>query len=48
MTSQGAFAPGIVETLLARGVHTYMTVPLTARGVTLGLAAFSRAEHPEP
>jgi serine phosphatase RsbU (regulator of sigma subunit) len=25
-----------------------MRVPLTARGATLGLAAFSRAEHPEP
>ncbi|HEX4660333.1 MAG TPA: GAF domain-containing SpoIIE family protein phosphatase [Streptosporangiaceae bacterium] len=25
-----------------------MVVPLTARGVTLGLAGFSRAEHPEP
>jgi PAS domain S-box-containing protein len=37
-----------VEALLARGVHTRMVVPLTARGVTLGLAAFCRAEHPEP
>jgi len=36
------------EALLARGVHTSIRVPLTARGATLGLAAFSRAEHPEP
>jgi hypothetical protein len=48
MTRQVSFAPGNVETLLARGVHTYMAVPLIARGVTLGVAAFSRAEHPEP
>jgi PAS domain S-box-containing protein len=48
MTRQVDFAPGNVETLLARGVHTYMAVPLIARGVTLGVAAFSRAEHPEP
>jgi PAS domain S-box-containing protein len=48
MTRHIAFAPGNVETLLARGVHTYMAVPLIARGVTLGMAAFSRAEHPDP
>ena len=48
MTKQGALGPGNVEALLARGVHTYMTVPLIARGVTLGVAAFCRAEHPEP
>ena len=42
------YAPGNAEALLARGVHTAVVVPLTARGVTLGVAAFSRAEHPEP
>jgi PAS domain S-box-containing protein len=42
------YAPGNAEALLARGVHTAMVVPLTARGVTLGVAALSRAEHPEP
>jgi PAS domain S-box-containing protein len=42
------YAPGNAEALLARGVHTFMFAPLTARGVTLGLAAFSRAEQPEP
>jgi GAF domain-containing protein len=40
--------PGLAGALLARGVHTYMAVPLIARGVTLGAASFSRAEHPEP
>jgi PAS domain S-box-containing protein len=41
-------APGNAEAFLARGVHTLMSVPLTARGVTLGTAGFCRAEHPEP
>ncbi|WP_081903802.1 SpoIIE family protein phosphatase [Microbispora rosea] len=40
--------PDIAEALLARGVHTFVAVPLIARGVTLGVATFSRAEHPEP
>jgi PAS domain S-box-containing protein len=40
--------PGYAEALLARGVHTAMAVPLIARGVTLGVASFARAEHPEP
>ncbi len=37
---------GHVQARLDRGVHTYMVVPLTARGVTLGGAWLSRAEHP--
>jgi serine phosphatase RsbU (regulator of sigma subunit) len=37
-----------MQALLARGVHTLMKVPLIARGITLGVATFSRAEHPEP
>jgi PAS domain S-box-containing protein len=40
--------PGYADALLARGVHTAMAVPLIARGVTLGVASFARAEHPEP
>jgi PAS domain S-box-containing protein len=40
--------PSLVQAMLRRGVHTFMTVPLTARGVTLGVAALSRAENPEP
>src|SRR5260221_271808 len=46
--SQVWCAPGNAEALLARGVHTAMVVPLTARSVTLGVATLSRAEHPEP
>jgi PAS domain S-box-containing protein len=46
--SQVWYPPGNAEALLAGGVHTAMVVPLTARGVTLGIAAFCRAEHPEP
>jgi serine phosphatase RsbU (regulator of sigma subunit) len=45
---QAPFPPEHAEALLARGVHTAMVVPLIARRVTLGMAAFSRAEHPEP
>ncbi len=43
-----AYTPGVAEAFVARGVHTAMAVPLVARGVTLGVAGFSRAEHPEP
>ena len=45
---QSGLSPNIVRALLERGVHTFMSVPLTARGVTLGVAGFSRAENPEP
>ena len=48
MTGQVPYPPGHVEALLARGVHTIMAVPLIARGVPLGAATFSRAEHPGP
>ena len=40
--------PDRVEAILALSVHTFMAVPLIARGVTLGVAVFWRAEHPEP
>jgi PAS domain S-box-containing protein len=40
--------PGHADALLAGGVHTIMAVPLIARGITLGVATFWRAEHPEP
>ena len=29
-------------------MHAVVTVPLIARGVTLGVATFARAGHPEP
>jgi PAS domain S-box-containing protein len=45
---QSPYSPANAEALIARGVHTSIRVPLTARGATLGLAAFSRAEHPKP
>jgi PAS domain S-box-containing protein len=48
ISRQAPYTPGHAEALLSRGVHTLMTVPLIARGVTLGVAMFSRAEHPEP
>jgi GAF domain-containing protein len=45
---QADMVPSHVATLLDRGVHTVMLVPLTAHGVTLGIAVLSRAEHPGP
>jgi PAS domain S-box-containing protein len=47
-TRQNAYAPGGADALMARGVHTTMLVPLAARGTTLGVATFCRAENPEP
>jgi PAS domain S-box-containing protein len=43
-----AYTPAHAEALLARGVHSLMAVPLIARGVTLGVAAFGRADHRDP
>jgi PAS domain S-box-containing protein len=48
MARQVILAPSHLQALLARGVHTLIVVPLIARGVILGTAIFSRAEHPEP
>jgi PAS domain S-box-containing protein len=48
MSGQVGYAPGQAGALRARGVHSLIVAPLTARGVTLGVAAFSRAENPEP
>jgi PAS domain S-box-containing protein len=48
ISRQISYAPGQAEAILSRGVHAVVTVPLTARGVTLGVATFARAEHPEP
>jgi hypothetical protein len=42
------FTSDHAQALLSRGVHTLMLVPLVARGVMLGMAAFCRAENPEP
>jgi len=46
--SQVTYTPQHAHTILARGVHTLMAVPLIARGTTLGIAAFARAEHRDP
>jgi PAS domain S-box-containing protein len=46
--SQVTYTPQHADILLARGVHTLMVVPLIARGVTLGVAAFGRADHRDP
>ena len=47
-TSEVTYTPGQANVLLSRGVHTLMVVPLIARGTTLGMAAFGRAEQPDP
>jgi PAS domain S-box-containing protein len=44
--SQVTYTPEHADALHARGVHTLMAVPLIARGTTLGIAAFARAEQP--
>jgi PAS domain S-box-containing protein len=38
----------ILQPLLDRGSHTYISAPLTARGVTLGTVTFTRSQNPEP
>jgi len=48
MSGQVGYTPDQAKALRARGVHSVIVVPLIARGVTLGLAAFCRAENPEP
>jgi len=48
MSGQVHFTPDHAQALLSRGVHTLMLVPLVARGGMLGMAAFCRAENPEP
>ncbi|HTU71995.1 MAG TPA: SpoIIE family protein phosphatase [Trebonia sp.] len=45
---QAGMPRDIIQAALDRGLHTVMTVPLVARGVTLGLAILGRAENPEP
>ncbi|MEV2213331.1 SpoIIE family protein phosphatase [Streptomyces sp. NPDC050997] len=40
--------PERVERILAQGVHSLITVPLRARGVTLGVASFYRRTQAEP
>jgi PAS domain S-box-containing protein len=42
------YSPGQQERLLAEGIHSFLVVPLIARGATLGVAAFARAETQGP
>ncbi|HEX3963650.1 MAG TPA: SpoIIE family protein phosphatase [Trebonia sp.] len=46
--SEVTYTPGHAHVLLGRGVHTLMVVPLIARGTTLGVASFGRAEQRNP
>jgi PAS domain S-box-containing protein len=48
MTRQVPITPSQAEFFRSRGLHTLMLVPLAARGVTLGVAVFCRAENPSP
>ncbi|MCW2935750.1 MAG: putative sensor protein [Actinomycetia bacterium] len=47
-SSEVTYTPGHAHVLLGRGVHTLMVVPLIARGTTLGVASFGRAEQRNP
>ncbi|MGW3117093.1 SpoIIE family protein phosphatase [Streptomyces sp. NPDC001107] len=40
--------PERLEKVLAAGVHSLITVPLRARGTTLGVVSFYRSERPAP
>ncbi|MGW0820350.1 SpoIIE family protein phosphatase [Streptomyces sp. NPDC002845] len=40
--------PARVGQVLAAGIHSLITVPLRARGVTLGVVSFYRSERPAP
>ncbi|KOU69045.1 protein phosphatase [Streptomyces sp. MMG1533] len=40
--------PARLERVLAAGIHSLITVPLRARGATLGVVSFYRSEKPAP
>jgi PAS domain S-box-containing protein len=40
--------PARAETIRKFGIHSILTVPIRARGVTLGVAVFLRGQRPEP
>jgi PAS domain S-box-containing protein len=42
------YPDNVMQPLLERGVHTLITVPVTARGVSLGSVTFSRSQTREP
>ncbi|MGY0058554.1 SpoIIE family protein phosphatase [Streptomyces sp. LZ34] len=43
-----AESPALAAMLRAYGLHSFMSVPIRARGVTLGVAFFSRHTRPDP
>jgi len=45
---QSGLAANVMQGLFERGVHSFISAPLMARGVTLGVVGFSRAENPDP
>ncbi|WP_109006119.1 SpoIIE family protein phosphatase [Streptomyces rishiriensis] len=47
ITEWAARDPGRAANLRDFGIHSVMTVPLTARGTTLGVVVFLRHRHPE-
>ncbi|WP_432001006.1 SpoIIE family protein phosphatase [Streptomyces sioyaensis] len=48
LRSWAAGSPRRARRIRIHGIHSMMVVPLRARGVTLGLAIFSRHQTPEP
>ncbi|MFE6758121.1 SpoIIE family protein phosphatase [Streptomyces sp. NPDC057684] len=40
--------PGRAQRIIDSGLHSLITVPLSARGIVLGVASFWRSEMPEP
>ncbi|WP_328877480.1 SpoIIE family protein phosphatase [Streptomyces sp. NBC_00299] len=48
LTQWLSWDPERAERIQAYGIHTTMSVPIQARGTTLGVAVLSRFENPEP
>jgi PAS domain S-box-containing protein len=48
VVSDVAYTPQHADVLLTRGIHTLVVMPLIARGITLGIATFGRAEQRDP
>ncbi|MEV6999151.1 SpoIIE family protein phosphatase [Streptomyces sp. NPDC093982] len=48
LTQWLSWDPERAERIEAYGIHTTMSVPIQARGTTLGVAVLSRFENPEP
>ncbi|MER6500281.1 SpoIIE family protein phosphatase [Streptomyces sp. NPDC001455] len=48
MARWAAHDPAWAAMMREQGVHSVMVAPIRARGITLGVAFFSRHQHPEP